>query len=258
MENCVREGESTKDEVSSGNKKLDDQSKASLKAALGSMLLVVGLVGAEGAFATTTLPTIVVTATPSDPGGPVTVSPCPTNDAVRKGVQPKLAGCGSGNPGPVGGGGSGGAVTLSEIKVTATAIKCQIEHLSYNNNEYLAFAYLNSSGSITISSLINGKGTVSVSLSSLGIPTNSVLTMVHNHPINIYGSNSLNYIPSKADWISYSNIQGAGGPITGQFIVGPDGVLRYFDGTNKNYPATYQYPASGGTLPVGQVVNGGC
>lgn len=253
MDTCGREYEEAENDVDSCNKKLDDNSKASLKAALGSMLLAVGLVAAEGAFATTTMPTIVVTATPSDPGGPVTISPCP--QVVSGGVHANTT-CGSGG---TGGGGSGTTVTLAAITVTAKTIKCQIQSKSWNNNEYLAMVYLNSSGALTSSNIVSGTGTnTTTSLQSLGVPTNTVQTMVHNHPVNNYGNTPGEYVPSKADWQTYNNLKNAGNPIQGQFILGPDGVFRYFDGSNQNYPATSNYPGSGGALPTGTTIYGGC
>ena len=239
------------------SKRLDSRAKASLKIALGSMMLTVGVGGAECAFASTTLPTVVVTATPSDgPGGPRTPVAPPCNNAVsRGGLKPNCAGGPTQPPG--GGGGGSTSVTLPEIKVTATAIKNKICTMSPDSKESLSFEYVNAAGNLTFLNPIPGTGTVTVNLNSLGVPINGTVSMVHNHPKNIYGSNPAEWVPSKQDWETYNNIRGAGAPMQGQFLMGPDHILRYFDGTNKNYPGTYQYPASGGALPTGVIVAGG-
>ena len=247
MDSCDRGCEVTND-GDLCNKKLDDGSKALLKAALGSMLAVVGLAGAEGAFATSTMPTIEVTATPSDPGGGHTISPCPNAATTTKVHANGL--CGSNPPPPPPGGGGGGTVTLAEITVTAKSFDCKISGMNYTNVEYLAVIYVNSSGALALSSIAtNNGGSVTINMAQLGVPSGTAQSMVHNHPINVYGNVPQNYVPSKADWQSYNNLKNAGNPVQGLYLYGPDNKLRYFDGSNQNYPGTYQYPSSGGPLP---------
>lgn len=157
-------------------------------------------------------------------------------------------------------------VMLQTVKVNANSVKCKIKAKganNYNNKEYIGFVYA-SPGGPRASQVVEGSA-LSVdlqgALQQLGLSPFQIIVMIHNHDLHTYGGGSSdgtdatsvrNRSPSVADWNAYDWL-GSGGAsnVFGQFIVGPDVELRYFDGTNRTDPVH-------GTPPAGNVVYGSC
>lgn len=172
------------------------------------------------------------------------------------------------HPGSIGGGqvaetGDGASsvivVTLPALKVAANQIKCKILSKDYNNREYIGFVY-GTPGGPTASNVIEGtplSANVGSAVQQLGLNPNQILAMIHNHDINTYGAGNpgiaiQNQVPSSTDWTAYNSLSSLGeNNFFGQFIVGPDGVMRYFDGSNRNTPPSRN-------LPSGSVSGGSC
>ena len=150
-------------------------------------------------------------------------------------------------------------VALPTVKVLASKIKCEILSQDYNNKEYIGFVYGTPGGPMA-SGIISGtplSAKVGIALQQLGLDPIQVLSMVHNHDINTYGAGDPavaveNQVPSSSDWAAYKTLLNLGeNRQFGQFIVGPDTTMRYFDGSNMNTPPSRN-------LPAGSVSGGAC
>lgn len=205
---------------------------------------------------TTDLPPVVVTGHPPGSGG---------------GFPPSWGG-GGGTPTPPGAGatigagdGGGGGVDWSNFSIDQGAIDhdnkdlaSQINHKGdHDSTEYLGFVYVNAKGQVVESPLVKGGDDVNVgnALQQLGINADQVVDMVHNHPVDRYGggdpysnASKLNYAPSAHDWEAHDVlIDNGADPNFGLYIDGPDGVTRYYDGSDRTDP-------SSGHAPHGRVI----
>ncbi|GAB3350504.1 hypothetical protein [Lysobacter tyrosinilyticus] len=128
-----------------------------------------------------------------------------------------------------------------------------------STREYASVIYRDAMGAIRSSATIAGGSSgqsASIDLQALGISAGQILGIVHSHPSGIYSSSSaeatINRHPSTNDWAAADQIIAAGAnPATfAHFIIGPDGVLREYNYSNKNL---YNPPST--STPKGQTIS---
>lgn len=122
----------------------------------------------------------------------------------------------------------------------ARDIRAQSDH---NRREYLVIVYRDGHGMIQSSPLVagaNNGASATADLQSLGIPAAQIVGLVHNHPRDVYGTNStsaiINRHPSSGDWETADRIiaAGANSSVLTLYILGPDGLLREYDYAAKS------------------------
>jgi len=254
--------ESTEIDLSSAGHLLDEAAKKSLRGAVRGMFALMAL-GAGAAY-----------------GQSCSTAGCGVTSYYPPPSNPPYSTSGGGyGTGGSGGGGEGGSTsptypteTVAATNPKAYSLKCKIKSHSglpnsstpnFNNTEYLGFVYFDNTGNLAASNVIQGSGTsvnVPTALSQLGIQVSQVVAMVHNHDVYTYctqkgyglGTVLCNEqdAPSGgtagSDWAIYQNfLWNDPGRIDGigQYIVGPDGILRYFSPNNQHAPPSTSTPA---------------
>jgi len=140
------------------------------------------------------------------------------------------------------------------VNVVAEAMVNEIRsEKDYQTNEYLGFIYIGTDGQLHASALVEGTSdSVTINPSALGLTGGSIVAMIHSHDPSLGTSQRATQIqddPSVNDWAARNTLISEGAdPNFGQYIVGPDSVGRYFDGSNQNDPVTSPNPPKGVTF----------
>lgn len=134
----------------------------------------------------------------------------------------------------------------------------------WNQREYVSVIYKATDGHLAVGALQRGEGVyATIDFPALGISASQVVGVVHNHPDSISSDprgDNINRFPSQpgsgalnglSDWQAADAIVGAGADAStlSLYILGPDGVLREYDYSDKaRWISADKQGRAGGTI----------